>query len=71
MRQKQLVETAPTLSEPKRIHFDRLNSEAKLLEKEINKLVSSFEKRNNLSCYPVNGKKNNIELIITADLNTL
>ena len=62
---------AAILSENKRSQFDKLASEAKILENEINRLVASFEKENNLKCYTVPVNRNSIELVISADINQL
>lgn len=55
----------------KRLHFAKLTNEAKTLEKEINRLVASFERRNKLTCYTVPNKRNSIELVISTDINLL
>lgn len=68
---KQLTATSSTLSDNKRNHFAQMANEAKLLEKEINRLVASFEKKNKLTCHPIPTKRNAIELVISADINTL
>ncbi len=55
----------------KRLHFAKLAGEAKTLEKEINRLVASFERKNKLTCYTVPNKRNSIELVISTDINQL
>jgi len=60
-----------TLTDQKRIQFAKLAEEAKLLEKEINRLVASFEKKNNLTCYTLPHKRNSIELVISTDISQL
>ena len=71
MTPKQSAASTLTLSAQKRLHFAKLTVEAKMLEKEINRLVASFEKRNKLTCYTVPNKRNAIELVISTDINTL
>lgn len=69
---KQTFETpSTTLSAQKRTQFAKLAEEAKLLEKEINRLVASFEKKNNLTCYTLPNKRNAIELVISTDISQL
>ena len=51
--------------------FDKLASEAKILENEINGSVASFEKKKNMTCYTVPVNRNSIELVISTDINQL
>lgn len=71
MPQESITMATPSLTAQKRTHFAKLATEAKVLEKEINRLVTSFEKKNKLTCHPVTTQKNSIELVIAADLNVL
>ena len=54
-----------------RVQFAKLVTEAKLLEKEINRLVASFEEKNNLTCYTIPSTRNSIELVISTDIDQL
>lgn len=65
------VRPALTLSAQKRLQFAKLAVEAKSLEREINRLVASFEKKNKLTCYTLPNKRNAIELVISTDVNAL
>ena len=62
---------AAVLSSTKRSQFEKLASEAKILENEINRLVASFEKKNNLTCYTIPVNRNSIELVISTDISQL
>jgi hypothetical protein len=62
---------AVVLSSTKRSQFDKLASEAKILENKINRLVASFEEKNNLTCYTIPVNRNSIELVISTDVSKL
>lgn len=68
---KQPTADRNVLPAEKRLHFAKLTTEAKNLEKEINRLVASFERKNKLTCYTVPTKRNSIELVISTDINQL
>lgn len=71
MTSKQSTAGRNVLPAEKRLNFAKLAGEAKNLEKEINRLVASFERRNKLTCYTIPSKRNSIELVISTDINQL
>lgn len=71
LKENNITTMSTSITSQKRMHFAQLATEAKILERQINRLVSSFEKRNKLTCHPITTPKNSIELVIAADISAL